>query len=370
MKKIAVIGVTGSIGASTVEVVKNHPDLFKIELATSHNNLQQLLDVSQELNITNIVSTKERQTNESTGKVLYGREEVFRLLKEESYDIVINAVSGSSGLIYSYHILKNNQTLALANKESLVMAGHLLTNMEASIIPIDSEHSALFQIMQGLELKDVKRAILTASGGPFLETPLEKFDEITPQQALCHPTWSMGAKITIDSATMFNKGLEVIEAHWLFGFDYDQIDAVVHPQSIIHSFIECKDGSFLSQMSNPSMQLPIMYALSYPGHVASNLTKTDLLSLPPLEFTPLTKERYPLFYLTVEAGETGGLMPTAINAANEAAIRLFLERKITFPQIYQLIDDYLQDFNNLSNPDLETIIEANRLIYNEIYDAF
>lgn len=367
MKKIAVIGITGSIGTSTVEVVKNHPELFRISLATSHCNEEQLLTLKQELNIDKAVITKE-SSQQSKG-ILYGQEELFCLLAQEKYDVVINAVSGSAGLIYSYHILKYNHKLALANKESLVLAGHILTKMSSDIIPIDSEHSALLQLMRGLKQTDVKKLILTASGGPFLETPVEHFKDITPTQALQHPTWEMGAKITIDSATMFNKGLEIIEANRLFGIDYSQLEAIIHPQSIIHSLIECKDGSLLAQMSKPSMHLPILYALTYPHHIASSLTQTGIIDFPAITFQSIDIKRYPLYYLTVDAGKAGGLMPTAINAANEAAIRLFLEHKINFTQIHSLIADYLDDFNNLTDPSIETIIEANDYIFQEVYNS-
>ncbi len=368
MKSIAIIGITGSIGLSTIDVVRKHPDKFKITLATSHNKVDQLKSLIKEFNIPQAVITNCKFNNKNKG-IMYGQESLLQILEDEKFDVVINAVSGSAGLIYSYHILKNNHKLALANKESLVMAGHILTGMSSNIIPIDSEHSALFQIMNGLKPNDVKKAILTASGGPFLDTPLNQFDHITPEQALQHPTWSMGNKITIDSATMFNKGLEAIEAHWLFGFDYSQIQAVIHPQSIVHSMIECQDGSILTQMSIPSMQLPILYALTYPHHIKSDLTKTNICDLPPLIFLPIEKTRFPLYYLTIEAGISGGLIPTALNAANEAAIKLFFEGKINFPQIYEIIDNYLNDFNNITDPDIDTILDANKYVFNEVYQS-
>lgn len=369
MKKIAIIGVTGSIGKSTIEVVRRHPDRFRIALATAHSNPQKLIELKKELNIEDAVLTDPENGAEKNSAVLYGQEELFRLLAEKEYDVVINAVSGSAGLVYSYQTLKNKHALALANKESLVLAGHILTKMSDRILPVDSEHSALFQVMSGLQKSDVKNLILTASGGPFLDTPLDRFSEITPKQALNHPTWSMGAKITIDSATMFNKGLEVIEAHWLFGIEYSRIKAVIHPQSIIHSCVECKDGSILSQMSRPSMQLPILYALSYPDHIESDVIQTNMLDLPPLTFCPIEKHRYPLYFLTLEAGKAGGLMPSAMNAANEAAIKLFLENKIPFTGIYRIVADYLNSFTNIENPDIDTILEANSHIFEEVYNS-
>lgn len=344
--------------------------MFSIALATSHNNAQKLIKLKKELSIEDTVLTNSANGKLHEPSILYGQEQLFRLLAEKNYDIVINAVSGSSGLVYSYQVLKNKHVLALANKESLVLAGHILTEMNGTILPVDSEHSALLQVMSGLKKSDVKNLILTASGGPFFDRPLSEFANITPKQALNHPTWSMGAKITIDSATMFNKGLEIIEAHWLFGVPYSQIQAIIHPQSIIHSFIECKDGSILNQMSTPSMQLPILYALSYPDHVNSALTKTNMFELPPLTFHRLEKQRYPLFFLTLEAGKEGGLMPTAMNAANEAAIKLFLEKKIPFTDIYRIIADFIDKFTNVPDPDIDTIITTNEEVFEQVYSMY
>jgi 1-deoxy-D-xylulose-5-phosphate reductoisomerase len=211
--------------------------------------------------------------------------------------------------------------------------------------------------------------IITASGGPFRELPLSEFDSITPELALQHPTWSMGAKITIDSATMFNKGLEVIEAHWLFDLPYEKIDAVIHPQSIIHSFIECIDGSILAQMSNPSMQLPVLYALTYPEHIDSDF-RTSLIDLPPLTFAEIEPERYPLYTLVREAGMAGGIMPTILNAANEACIELFLQNKIRFTDIYRITEKHLGKQNNITDPDLETILSINEGVYSEIITQY
>jgi 1-deoxy-D-xylulose-5-phosphate reductoisomerase len=374
MKKIALLGITGSIGLSAVEVVKRHPDLFKIDLASSHNKEKELVALAEEIDIKNIVLTNNETTSSTASerKVFRGEEELLRLLASEEFDIVINAVSGSSGLIYSYNILKHKHRLALANKESLVMAGHILTKMTdgQKIIPIDSEHSALIQLIDGLQRDDIAKLILTASGGPFRDLALESFSEITPEQALVHPTWDMGAKITIDSATMLNKGLEIIEAHWLFGIEYDKMTAVVHPQSFIHSFVECCDGSLLAQMSKPSMQLPILYALSYPRHIKSDVVKTNIFDHSGLTFHPLEKKRYPLFFLAVEAGKAGGIMPTVLNAANEAAIKLFLQKKIGFSQIHELAASCCQKFENISNPDIDTVLNTNESVYGYVLSLY
>jgi len=375
MKKIAVLGLTGSIGLSVVEVVRKHPQLFQIAFATSHNNYELMTSLSQELQIDKIVLTGQNFSNQKKPAqqgIYFGQEEVLQILSSEEFDIVINAVSGSAGLVYSFHILEMNHSLALANKESLVMAGHLFQDQinKKKIIPIDSEHSALFQLFNGLSPAEINKVIITASGGPFRELPLEEFSHITPEQALQHPTWSMGAKITIDSATMFNKGLEVIEAHWLFQLPYDKIDAVIHPQSIIHSLVECSDGSLLAQLSNPSMQLPILYALSYPRHIESDLGKTNLTSLPSLSFFDIDEKRYPLYRLAREAGKQGGIMPTVLNAANEAAIKLFLEKKIPYLKIQQIAEEYLNKQSNIENPDLETISEVNEKTFKQVITTY
>jgi len=375
MKKIAVLGLTGSIGLSVVEVVRKHPELFQITLATSHNNLEMMLSLANELHIKKIVLTGNNftsaQIKQNEGSYS-GCEEALNILKSEDFDLVVNAISGSAGLIYTYHTLRNNHTLALANKESLVMAGHLFSDKikQKLVIPIDSEHSALFQLYRGLKQKEVRKVIITASGGPFRELPLNDFHNITPKQALQHPTWSMGAKITIDSATMFNKGLEVIEAHWLFQLPYDKITAVIHPQSIIHSLIECIDGSLLAQMSKPSMQLPILYALSYPDHIESDLVKTDLTDLPSLSFTKIDPQRYPIYQLARKAGQAGGIMPTILNAANEAAIKLFLEKKIPYLDIHRIAEENLNRRNNIDNPDLDTILDLNKRVFKDIITTY
>lgn len=379
MKKIAVLGITGSIGLSVVEIVRKQPELFKITFATSHNNSDMLISLAEELQIADIALTGEDRNERAnpilTGKtdkynrnLYYGRREVLEILAAEEFDIVINAVSGSSGLIYTHRLLKNGQTVALANKESLVMAGHLFGDeiSKKLLIPVDSEHSALMQILNGLTQREIRKVILTASGGPFRDLPILEFSNISPAEALKHPTWSMGAKITIDSATMFNKGLEVIEAHWLFNLPYHKLDAVIHPQSVVHSFVECSDGSILAQMSRPDMQLPILFALTYPEHIDSDLVKTNLTELPPLTFSAIDSIRYPLFKLAIEAGKTGGIMPTVLNAANEAAIKLFLESKISFSDIHRLAEQYLNKQEVLTNPDLETILGTNEKVYKEI----
>jgi len=287
MKKIAVLGITGSIGSSTVNIVKAHPEDFKIVLASAHNNSKKLIDLAEELKIPDLVITgkpaAEIHDLPAQSKIHHGSERLQELIRELNIDLVLNAISGSAGLLSSITTIKQGIDLALANKESLVLAGHLieseLTQSRSSILPVDSEHSAIFQAIGSTPPEQVRTLILTASGGPFRALPLQEFVNITPEDTLKHPTWSMGNKVTIDSATMMNKGLEIIEAKWLFKQDIDNIEALIHPQSIIHSFVKFIDGSLLAQLSFPDMQLPILHAMTFPNRLRSNISETDLFKL-------------------------------------------------------------------------------------------
>lgn len=372
IKKIALLGATGSIGLSTLAVVADQSDSFEIVLATAHNKTAELLQIADKFRIPHLVITDESLrgtlTDIPTGtRIHYGETSLLQLLAEIDFDIALNAITGSAGLLSTLAILQTGKTLALANKESLVMAGHLVRDLQtkfgSSIVPVDSEHSAIFQVLASASVADVRCIHLTASGGAFRRLPLSDFAMITVEQALRHPNWDMGAKVTLDSATMFNKALEVMEAHWLFDMPYEQIRAIIHPQSIIHSLVEYVDGSFLAQMSTPDMMLPILFALSYPQRCKSDLVRTDLLQLSALTFEDIDPQRYPLFFLGVEAGKAGGIMPTVINAANEAALRLFLERKIGFSDLASRVEKTLQQASNVSAPDWETILSANAWAY-------
>lgn len=374
MKSIAILGITGSIGLSAVEVIRNHPDKFKIVFASSNNNIKTLLSLAEEFEIPQLAITNEEQKSKleipAGMKIYFGTESLHSALEDIECDLVLNAISGSAGLMCSIITLSRGVDLALANKESLVMAGHLIMpmvrNSQVKLIPVDSEHSAIFQAINDTPLSQVRSLVITASGGPFRTLPLEQFKNVTIEQTLQHPTWDMGERITIDSATMMNKGLELIEAHWLFEKDYSQIKAIIHPQSIIHSFVEFTDGSIMAQMSFPTMRLPILYALTYPQRIDTNLDKTNIFDLPELNFSDICKARYPLFYLALQAGKSGGIIPAVMNAANEAAVSLFLARKINYLQINGLIQNVLNDFDNIANPDLETIISVNREINNKV----
>lgn len=367
-KRIALLGATGSIGLSTLKVIREQSDKFELVLASAHSKAGELAHFAHEFNIPKLVFTdksiRSLQTELPANTTAYfGEEELIRLLNDADYDIALNAISGSAGLRSTMAILKTGKPLALANKESLVMAGHLVKELQTKhgsvILPVDSEHSAIFQAIGCHPDKEIQQIHITASGGAFRTLPLADFDKITVEQALKHPNWDMGAKVTLDSATMFNKALEIMEAHWLFNLEWEQIKSVIHPQSIIHSLVEFIDGSILAQMSTPDMVLPILYAMSYPNRYKSALVKTNLLELSALTFESINPKRYPLFYIGVEAGKHGGIMPTVANAANEAALRLFLDKRIDFNQIAQSVNETLQKTANINNPDLDTILAYN-----------
>lgn len=378
MKKIALLGATGSIGSSALAVIREQALHFQATLFSAHTDWQKLLPLCREFKVLNAVFTgiedpdlqaKLRRENPDI-KLYFGEDELLQLLDGQDYDVALNAISGSAGLRASFAIVHRGARLALANKESLVMAGHLLmpliAEQKVELLPVDSEHSAIFQAIGHHPNPEIRRLHITASGGSFRRLPLQDFELITPAQALRHPNWDMGAKVTLDSATMFNKALEVMEAHWLFGLPYSQVGAVIHPQSVIHSLVEFIDGSFLAQMGSPDMKLPILYAFSWPQRLPSQLVKTNLLELSHLEFEEIDPKRYPLYFLGLEVANAGGILPTVLNSANEAALKLFLEGRITFPQIRQICLEAVQSFDNQSNPDLDQILEANRSVYDRI----
>jgi 1-deoxy-D-xylulose-5-phosphate reductoisomerase len=376
MKKIFILGITGSIGQSTVEVVRAHPDKFKIVGASAHRNVRKLEQLAKEFHIKNLVLTSELTKNElpSDVKIHTGEDALLDLVRNSDYDILLNAIAGSAGLKSSIETLKRGKNLALANKESLVMAGHLVRKIQsetgAKLLPVDSEHSAIFQILHNKKNKEVNNLILTASGGPFRNLDKKEFYKITLADTLKHPTWEMGSKITIDSSTLMNKGLEVIEAHWLYDIDYDHIQAVIHPQSIIHSMVEFIDGSIFAQMSEPTMRLPILYALTYPNRIKSNIVSTNMFKMRDLTFMEISTDKYPLFKLANEVGKAGGILPTIMNAVNEIAVQLFIEGKITYLDIPKMVINYVEQSDNIANPDLNSILELNSLTHNDAYLKF
>lgn len=379
--KLALLGATGSIGSSTLAVLREQPSHITLSLVSAHRDAQKLAAICREFSVSTAILTGITDPAEQASlrqkypdlKLYFGEEELLKALRDEDYDVALNAISGSAGLRASFAIAEKKARLALANKESLVMAGHLLMPLieanQVELLPVDSEHSAIFQAIGNHPAGEVSRIHITASGGSFRDLPLEDFPRVTPQQALKNPNWSMGAKVTLDSATMFNKALEVMEARWLFGLPYERISAVLHPQSVIHSLVEFVDGSILAQLSAPDMKLPILYALSWPQRWPSSLVPTDLLSLSRLDFASVPPERYPLYYLGLEVAKSGGILPTVLNSANEAALRLFLEEKITFPQIHHICSATVETWPNKPEPSLEEIIEANRAVYQGTIEA-
>lgn len=378
MVKLALLGATGSIGTSTLAVLREQSAHLTLSLVSAHTDWQSLLRIAEEFKVKTLVLTgityprqqEELRRQLPRHRILYGGDGLLEALREGDYDVALNAVSGSAGLQASFAIAQRGKRLALANKESLVMAGHLLIPLiketGAKLIPVDSEHSALFQCIGDRPESEIRKVHITASGGAFRDLPLDRFADITPQQALKHPNWNMGAKVTLDSATMFNKALEVMEAHWLFGLPYAKIGALLHPQSVVHSLVEFVDGSFLAQLSAPDMKLPILCALSHPRRLPSQLVQTDLTRLGDLTFGALDPRRYPLFYLGLEVAREGGLLPTALNAANEAALQLFLSGRIAFTDIHRLCAEALEDFANIPSPSLEEIISANRAVFEAV----
>lgn len=377
-RSIALLGATGSIGSSTLSVISEQSAHFRLSLISGHQNHRSLISIAREfetntLCLTGIAdpSLQEKLRRENPDlKLYFGEDELIRLLRNEDYDVGLNAITGSAGLRSSEAILLRGKDLALANKESLVMAGQILSPLARQqgkpILPVDSEHSAIFQAIGKHPSHEIRKLILTASGGAFRDIPLQEFEQITPEAALKHPNWQMGAKVTLDSASMFNKALEVIEAHWLFGLPFEQITAVMHPQSVIHSMVEFIDGSLLAQLSSPDMRLPILYALSYPRRFPSELVRTSLTELPALSFRELEPARYPLFYLGLEVARAGGLLPTVMNAANEAALQLFMETRIGFNDIARIVREAVDGFINIAEPDLQIIIHTNQTVFSEV----
>ena len=361
MIRIALLGATGSIGRSTLEVVARHPERFRIVSVSAHRSAKELAEIVERFRPARAV-VADADAFESwggSGRVegtewSSGRAAVTELAADNDVDVVVNALVGAAGLEPTLAALEAGHRLALANKESLVAGGPLVIRAlragGGDLVPIDSEHSAILQCIEGAPPSAVHRVVLTASGGPFRGWSPEALSEVGPEAALQHPTWSMGAKISIDSATLANKALEVIEAHFLYGLDYERIGAVVHPQSIVHSFVEFVDGSVLAQVGEPTMELPILYALTYPDRVSdSTLRGFDPVASSPLTFEAIDHHAFPLFGLGIEAGRRGGLAPAAYNAGNEIAVEAFLEGRVSFPSMARVVEAALEAVG-LSDP--------------------
>ncbi|MFF3921885.1 1-deoxy-D-xylulose-5-phosphate reductoisomerase [Paenibacillus lactis] len=365
MKKISVLGSTGSIGTQTLDVVRMHRDQFQIEGLAAGSNVELLLQQVKEFGPRKVsVATKEladrvKHSLPAGTEVFYGREGLIEIAAGTDAELVVTAVVGSMGLPSTLAAIEAGKNIGLANKETLVTAGHLVTAAAAAkgvkLLPIDSEHSAIFQCLNGERYEDIERITLTASGGSFRDYTREQLVNVTVEDALKHPNWSMGAKITIDSATMVNKGLEVIEAHWLYGLPYEQISVLLHPESIIHSFVEFRDSSIIAQLGNPDMRVPIQYALTYPERWNSPAPRLSLAEAGRLNFREMDFERFPCLRLAYECGKMGGTAPTVFNAANEVAVARFMRKEISFLRIEEIIEQVLERHKNHPEPPLETI---------------
>ena len=369
-RRIAILGSTGSIGRQALDVIRQHRDLFEVELLTANNSSELLIQQAIEFDANCVVICNEDKYREVADalqphyiKVFAGMKSVCDLVQGDNIDIVLTSMVGFSGLESTIAAVKAGKTIALANKETLVAAGHIVMDLaarhRARILPVDSEHSAIFQCLMGSAGADIEKIHLTASGGPFRTWSSEDISKATRQQALNHPNWSMGSKITIDSATMMNKGLEIIEARWLFGTPGDKIDVVIHPESIIHSMVEYADGSVIAQMGHPDMREAIQFAFSFPHRLPLDNKKLNFAELGSMSFEAPDHERFPALGLAYEALRKGGNMPCIMNAANEAAVAAFLQEKIGFYDITDVVRETMETSEFVKFPDIYAIFGTN-----------
>ena len=360
MKKLVVLGCTGSIGRQTLDIVRAFPNEFEVVGLAARTNVELLYEQMREFHPRHICCIN-RPASMPDG-VFYT--EMAEMVSLEEVDQVMVATTGSVGLIPTLTALKHGKDVALSNKEPIVIAGNLIKEYEkrygGAVLPVDSEPSAIWQCLQG-EDNQIRRLMITASGGPFRTTPLEEMAQVTPERALQHPTWKMGRKITIDSATLMNKAFEVIESHWLFDVPWDRIEVVVHPQSTIHSMVEFEDGSVKAQLGPPDMRLPIQYALFHPVRLPNDMIPRLDTGIPhSLTFQPLEQERYPCFKLAVDAGKKGGTFPAVLSAADEVAVNAFLEGRIAFTDIYSVVEKVLGQHQSSAGKNAEEVLEADR----------
>ncbi len=370
-KNVAILGSTGSIGTQALEVILDHPDLFRVSVLTANNNCDLLIRQAQKFKPDNVVivnPAKYKKVQKALGglniNTFSGEASLSEVVQNEDVDVVLTALVGYSGLQPTISAIKAKKTIALANKETLVVAGELINKLckkhGATILPVDSEHSAIFQCLVGEEKNPIEKIFLTASGGPFLGKKKADLLWVSKKEALKHPNWEMGAKITIDSASLMNKGLEVIEAKWLFSLKKEQIEVVVHPQSIIHSAVQFKDGSIKAQLGLPDMKLPIQYALTHPTRIENNFPRFSFLEHPSLSFKKPDLNTFKNLLLSYQALEKGGNMPCVLNAANEVAVQLFLNEKIGFLNMSDLIANCMEKITFVKNPSLRDYIETNK----------
>lgn len=374
MKKIAILGSTGSIGTQTLDVVREHSDELQVVALAAGSNKERLKEQIKEFHPKLVSLSDEKKAQElkeelagEQVEVVCGMEGLIEVAGADSADVVVTAVVGMMGILPTMEAIKKGKDIALANKETLVTAGHLIIPMAkeygVSILPVDSEHSAIFQSLQGEPKAALDKILLTASGGPFRGKSAEFLETVTLEDALNHPNWSMGPKITIDSSTMVNKGLEVMEAKWLFGVDYSQIEVVIQPQSIIHSMVQYVDGAIIAQLGTPDMRVPIEYALFYPERRSLSGDRLDFSKLSQITFE---KQDYKVFRglsLAIEAGKTGGTMPTVFNAANERAVAKFLKGEIKYTDIVRSIEKCMDAHKVSAHPDLEEILATEQWVY-------
>lgn len=370
-KRVAILGSTGSIGTQALDVIQQHSDKFQVEVLTAQNNKDLLIKQAIAFQPNVVVIGNDNYYQEVKDalskhpiKVYAGAKAIASVVEMETVDIVLTALVGYAGLIPTIKAIEAGKPIALANKETLVVAGDLITKLAkekaVNIYPVDSEHSAIFQCLVGEFHNPIEKIILTASGGPFRGKDRDYLKNVTKEQALKHPNWDMGAKITIDSASLMNKGLEVIEAKWLFGLDADQIDVVVHPQSIVHSLVQFEDGSIKAQLGLPDMRIPIQFALSYPERIKSDFQRFDFMDYPNLQFEKPDRETFKNLDLAFTALKKGGNVACSLNAANEIAVAAFLQDKVKFLEMSALIEQSMDKISFIKNPSLEDLIATDR----------
>lgn len=370
MKNIALLGATGSIGEQTLEVIRQHKDKFSVFALAFGTNAGKAIPMIREFEPEAVVTadeeTRQKVFEATTHKnIMVGSEGMVAVAKDPGADVFVNAVMGSIGLPATLEAIRSRKRIAIANKETLVTAGHLVMaesrKYDTPLLPVDSEHSAIFQALNGERNEDVRRLIITASGGSFRDKTREELQGVNVKDALNHPNWSMGAKITVDSASMMNKGLEVIEAHWLFNMPYDKIHVLLHRESVIHSLVEFQDRSVMAQLGSPDMKVPIQYALSYPERIPlSGSESLELEDLAELHFQKMDMERFRCLKFAFQSGRQGGSMPAVLNAANEQAVAMFLNEQISFLDIEAFVERALTEHNSVSEPSLSDIIEIDK----------
>jgi len=370
-KRIAILGSTGSIGTQTLEVISQNPDRFEVEVLTANNNLKLLIEQAKFFHPNVVVISNSCHYDELKDalkdepvKVYAGREALNQVVEMDTIDVVVTAMVGYSGLIPTCNAIKAGKNIALANKETMVVAGEIINRLaienRINIYPVDSEHSAIFQCLVGEFNNEIEKIYLTASGGPFRGFSMEQLANVTKADALKHPNWDMGAKITIDSASLMNKGFEVIEAKWLFGLKPEQIDVIVHPQSIIHSIVQFRDGSMKAQMGLPDMKLPIQYAMNFPDRLPSTFKRFNFIDYPQLTFEQPNTKNFRNLALAFEALNRGGNMPCILNAANEVVVHAFLTDRISFLRMPEIIEKTMEKASFVKNPDLDDYILSDK----------